>query len=265
MRTLDVKNPPKPLYRGCSLETRQVKKTKVSILSPQNETGDKVVLYFHGGGFVFGPIKEYWQAVSHIARLSQTPVWVVDYPKTPEHQQEEVMENALAVYEMAILDYDPKNIILMGDSAGGHILLTLCLSLKEKKLPLPGCLIPICPSVGAVHPEDPEVQAVDKRDFILAPGGLPGIGRWYFGDKKSNDPMVSPWKADLSGLPPIHCFIATDDILMPGERKFVQKAQEDGVAVNVYEGEGMCHIWVLFPVKEGKNARKKIANIIRDV
>lgn len=264
MRTLDVKNPPKRLYRGCSLETKEVLKTQVSILTPTSVQTEKVVLYFHGGGFVFGPIKEYWQAVSHIARQSQTPVWLIDYPKTPESQQDEVMENALAVYQLARESYDPSNILFMGDSAGGHILLTLCLLLRKKKIPLPGSLIPICPSVGPVDAEDPEVQAVNKRDFILDPGGLPNIGRWYFGEKLADPSMISPNKADLTGFPPIYCFVATDDILTPSIWKFIRKAEADGVAVKVYEGEGMCHIWVLFPVKEGKRARKEIAQIIQE-
>ena len=264
MRTLDVKNPSRSLYRGCTLESKQIMKTKVSILQPQEVLTEKVVLYFHGGGFVFGPIKEYWQSVTKIAKMSQTPIWVVDYPKTPEHQQDEVMENALAVYQTALGTYDPSQIIFMGDSAGGHILLTLCLILKEKGLPMPGALIPICPSVGSVYAEDPMVKAVNKRDFILDPGGLPAIGRWYFGEKSTEDPMVSPKKADLTGFPPIYCFLATDDILTPGIHTFVKKAQADGVDIEVYEGEGMCHIWVLFPVKEGKVARKEIARIIQE-
>lgn len=265
MRTLDVKHPSRSLYRGCTLETKRVMKTKVSILSPQQVSTEKVVLYFHGGGFVFGPIKEYWQSANKIAKMSQTPIWVIDYPKTPEHQQEEVMENALAVYQTALGAYEPQQIILMGDSAGGHILLTLCLMLKKQGLPMPSAIIPICPSVGSVHAEDPAVKAVNKRDFILDPGGLPGIGRWYFGEKSTEDPMVSPKKADLTGFPPTYCFLATDDILTPGIRTFIQKAQTDGVDTHVYEGEEMCHIWVMFPVGEGHKARKEIARIIREV
>jgi len=265
MRTLDVKLPAPKLYAGCTLERRQVLKSTVSILVPKGDTTDKVVLYFHGGGFVFGPIKEYWQSAAEIAAKSKTRVWVVDYPKTPEHQQPEVLENALAVYEAALETYTPTRILLMGDSAGGHISLTLTLLLKEQGMPLPGGLIPICPSVGTVHPDDPEVQAANKRDFILDPGGLSGIGKWYFGDMKSDDPMVSPWKADLAGLPPIHCFLATDDILTPVARKFVRNARDAGTPVEVYEGEGLCHIWVLFPIKEGKEARREIVRIIGEL
>ncbi|MEM6630769.1 MAG: alpha/beta hydrolase fold domain-containing protein [Bacteroidota bacterium] len=264
MRKLDVKNPAPSLYNGCTLDRRQVLNTTVSILTPKGSTTDKVVLFFHGGGFVFGPMKEHWQSAAQIAKWSQTRVWMVDYPKTPEHQQPEVMENAMAVYEAAQESFDPSRIIFMGDSAGGHILLTLCLKLKDAGRALPACLIPVCPSVGSAHEKDPEVMEVNKRDFILDPGGLPSIGRWYFGEMNSDDPMVSPWKADLRGLPPIHCFIASDDILMPSERKFVRKAREDGVKIDVYEGEGLCHIWVMFPVKEGRQARKEIANIIQD-
>ena len=260
-RRYDSHFPNRWVRHGCSVEQFQVQKNTVTILKPKRVKTKKILFFIHGGAFVYGPTAFHWEMLCDIAKQSGCVAWMVTYPKTPEYQVVEVVDNIIAAYQSALKRYDASRLVLAGDSAGGNLLLVLSLKAKELGLPQPAALIPICPLVDG-RLSNPEILAVDKREPLLNVQHLHVIRGWYLGRSSAMAPFVSPLFGDLSGLPPIYMFIATDDILMPDGRLFVEKAREQGTSIRVYEGKDMVHVWPIFPIPEAKQARKEMVRVL---
>lgn len=43
-----------------------------------------LILFIHGGAFVYGPAKHHWDSVKRLHSYNETTIWMIDYPKAPE-------------------------------------------------------------------------------------------------------------------------------------------------------------------------------------
>ena len=96
-----------------------------------------VILYIHGGGFVTESVESYNRVCWNLAKHTQHVVVAVDYPLAPEHrfprQVEDCYAAARAVFtDRSILNVEPEDITLMGDSAGGNITAALSLMARDR-------------------------------------------------------------------------------------------------------------------------------------
>ena len=99
---------------------------------------DKAILYFHGGGFRLGSVSSHRELIARVAGASGCRVLAINYRLAPEHRFPAPLEDTLAAYGW-MLDQGlrPENIALAGDSAGGNLVLTTMLGLRERGLPPP--------------------------------------------------------------------------------------------------------------------------------
>jgi acetyl esterase/lipase len=108
---------------------------------------------------------------------------------------------------------------------------------------------------------NPSIDAVD--DPWLTRTGLLEFAKLWRADLPPADPMVSPLRADLTGLGPLTVFSGTRDILNPDARLLVQKATAAGVDVDYHEQPGLVHVYPLTPTPEGRAARAVIVEQLR--
>ncbi|HCE7572152.1 TPA: alpha/beta hydrolase fold domain-containing protein, partial [Pseudomonas aeruginosa] len=104
------------------------------------------MLYLHGGAYLIGSPATHRAITTHLARRCAAEVCAVDYRRAPEHPFPAARDDALAVY-LALLEagHSPRRLLLAGDSAGGHLALSLALELKARGLPLPAGLLLFSP------------------------------------------------------------------------------------------------------------------------
>jgi acetyl esterase/lipase len=127
---------------------------------------------------------------------------------------------------------------------------------------LPSKVISISPIADGTM-SNPAIAAVDERDPTGARLGLFSTMKMYAGDIDLKDPRVSPINGSFRGFPPLYLFVASDDLLMPDQKLLALKAKSDNAPVEVIDGEGMFHIWVVVPfLKEGKRDWKKMISIL---
>ncbi|HCG0403071.1 TPA: alpha/beta hydrolase fold domain-containing protein, partial [Pseudomonas aeruginosa] len=154
--------PPMPValqrgvLRGLSLATRNaggVVRERRSLagvpcewLRPRGAEARRRVLYLHGGAYLIGSPATHRAITTHLARRCAAEVCAVDYRRAPEHPFPAARDDALAVY-LALLEagHSPRRLLLAGDSAGGHLALSLALELKARGLPLPAGLLLFSP------------------------------------------------------------------------------------------------------------------------
>ncbi len=104
---------------------------------PHNNKSKTVMLFLHGGGYAFhGAISKHFAQM--LAHEFSIPVFAPDYRLTPEHSHPAQLEDAIAAYEYLLnKGVKPDQLVVAGDSAGGHLALMLLLALQQKTCPNP--------------------------------------------------------------------------------------------------------------------------------
>jgi acetyl esterase/lipase len=263
LRKEDMPVPGKNLLSGNSTSTFKIRNTTITELSPTTGSAtDFLIIYCHGGAFVYGPTDLNWKALDQISKSTRTKAWMVNYPKAPETKIQEIALNIDEVYDQAIKSYDPSKIILIGDSVGGNLIISLMQRLIDAGKDHPKKIIAISPVMDASL-SNPEIDQIDKKDPMLSKSGVLSSKMMCAGDLDLKTPLISPLYGSFKGFPETHLFIAGKDIMMPDTRLAVQKMMRENVSVEVIEGKYMPHIWPLLPVlKEAKTAMAKIVEII---
>lgn len=254
--------PPKNFLRKFNITEKEMNGYCYYVLGPLKKKGKKHILFIHGGGYVYEIMILEWEFIGKLIDSLDCTITVPIYPLAPKHQNEEVFDMIVPIYQRIISEVNPKDVVIMGDSAGGGMSLSLAQLLKEKEMPQPKNIILISPALDMSF-SNPEIQEVEKLDPELATPALIDISKWYRGEKVTTDYMVSPIYGDFKGLGKISLFIGTHDILYPDAKKFKKMADEIGVKINYYEYPNMIHIWPLLLFPESKKATKQIIQIIK--
>ncbi|MDG1940502.1 MAG: alpha/beta hydrolase fold domain-containing protein, partial [Paracoccaceae bacterium] len=114
--------------------------------SGKNKKYKGVLLYIHGGAFIFGSPKTHQKLAARIAKEIDFKAALPDYRLAPENKYPCAVEDVITTYQ-AILSTGIKSsqIVLAGDSAGGTLVLELINHLLKKKLDLPAAAVLLSP------------------------------------------------------------------------------------------------------------------------
>jgi len=151
-----------------------------------------------------------------------------------------------AVYAKIISEYSDKQIIFMGDSAGGGLALGFALKIKNEDIKQPEQIILFSPWLD-VSMANPEIAKFDKCDKILSVHGLKIAGKNYAGNLGVTDYRVSPIYGEFSNLGRISIFVGTNEIFIADTRKLKHFMEERHISINYFEYPGMFHDWVIVP------------------
>ncbi len=223
---------------------------------------DRVVLYFHGGGYVMGSRNTHRGLAGRIARAARARVVLPEYRLAPEHPFPAAVEDATACWRWLLSEgHAPERMAIAGDSAGGGLTLATLLALKAAGDPLPACAVGLSPWTdleGTGQTAEPGAVA----DPMLTPEGLRSTGRQYAAADLRN-PFAAPLHGDLAGLPPLLLQVGTREILLSDSTRFAEKARAAGVDVTLQVEEGLIHVWQIFPdVPEAQIAVKRVGGFI---
>ena len=218
------------------------------------------VVYVHGGGYVHPLSADYWRLVRALVR-SPAEVLVPAYPLAPDATVDDVVPRLTALVRETAENGLPT--VLMGDSAGGALVLVLARRTAEDPIP-PARVVTLCPWLDAtLTVEETEVRRHEASDPMLAESGLRAAGRAYAGGRGPSDPEVSPVHLELDGLPPVDLFIGDRDILRPAVDVLADRARDARVDLHVHEVTAMFHVWMTRAVPEAQRTRKVLAELVR--
>ena len=218
------------------------------------------VVYVHGGGYVHPLSKDYWRLVRALVSVPAEVV-VVAYPLAPDATVDDVLPRLAEVARTAG-SAAPIPVVLMGDSAGGALALTLAATLRDDDSKTPVSVVGLCPWMDATL-DDEAVVELEASDPMLAESGLRAAGRWWSGPRHPSDPLVSPVHLDLTGLPPIDVFIGDRDILRPAVDELAEQARRVGADLTVHEVTSMFHVWMTRAIPEARRTRRELVQLVR--
>jgi monoterpene epsilon-lactone hydrolase len=223
---------------------------------------DRVVLYFHGGGYVMGSRNTHRGLAGRIARAAVARVLLPEYRLAPEHPFPAAIEDATACWRWLVSEgYAPDHMAIAGDSAGGGLALATLLALKAAGDPLPACAVGLSPWTD-LEGEGPTAEPGAVDDPMLTAEGLRSSGRQYAAADLRN-PLAAPLHGELEDLPPLLLQVGTREVLLSDSTRFAEKARAAGVEVTLEIEDGLIHVWHMFPdVPEAQSAIERIGAFI---
>jgi epsilon-lactone hydrolase len=207
---------------------------------------DGVLLYFHGGGFCFGSLRTHGQLIGALARATRARTFALDYRLAPEHPAPAAIDDALAAYRSLLAQgISPDRIVLAGDSAGGTMVLSTLLALRDNRDALPVAGVALSPWVdlGCSGGSFQRNAAFDVVGDVLCRLAA----ATYLAGADPRRPDRSPLFADLAGLPPLLLQAGEAEVLVDQIRVFARQAADACVEVRLHVYEDMVHVWHLQP------------------
>ncbi|MGC1440766.1 MAG: alpha/beta hydrolase, partial [Burkholderiaceae bacterium] len=175
------------------------------IYRPDDSDNLPVLVWFHGGGWVFGDLDSGELACREMAAQAQCAIVNVDYRLAPEHQFPVALEDCIAATHWVIenagkLSFDINRMAVGGDSAGGNLAASVAQHARDKGISLRKQLL-IYPVTQSSF-ESASYQA-NATDYFLSLESM----RWFWDNylpdhSQRQDPRVSPLHGQLHGLAP---------------------------------------------------------------
>ena len=212
-------------------------------VSAQTTIPEQVMLYLHGGAYVMGSCATYRRFAAALSRVTGLRVLVLGYRLAPENPFPAALEDAVAGYRWLLASgFKPQSIVLAGDSAGGGLVLSTLVTVRDAGDPLPAAAVLLSPWTDLAA-SGASYQTCAKRDRIIQLPWLVEQRRRYLGDQDVHTPLASPLYADLHGLPPLLIHVGSDEILLDDAAQLAERARQVGVNVTLFIGPGMWHVW----------------------
>lgn len=206
---------------------------------------ERVLVYFHGGGFVSGSKDTHRKVAAHLAKAAACRALIPDYRLAPEHTFPSQLDDARAVYDWLLAQgYQPSKIALAGDSSGGNIATAAALALKRDNRLLPGAIVAFSPwydmeANGETFESNAASDAAISRPLVQT------FGSMFLGRHSPTDPLANPLYADPAELPPIFLTCGSHETLQDNVERFAALARRAGVDVALQVEKGMQHVYQL--------------------
>jgi acetyl esterase/lipase len=210
---------------------------------PDDSPKDKVLLYLHGGGFVYGLTSLHMEMVAYLAKKMGMRSLMVDYRLGPKYPFPAALDDCVSAYCWLLKQgISAQQIGIAGDSAGGNLTLTTMMKLQSDGLPLPAAAACLSP-VADLTDRDSRSKS---NDPLLHPRAVKIYHRSYLADNDAHNPFISPVFGDWHGLPPLLVHAGEDEILRQDALRIAELAKAAGVEVRLEIYPRMWHVWQIF-------------------
>ena len=202
-----------------------------------------LILYLHGGGYVFGSPRTHRAMLAKLSQLTGLPACLPDYRKGPEHAFPAAVTDALAAYRA--VSGHPGGVVLGGDSAGGGLALALLLEILRLELPRPRGVILFSPLTDLTF-SGPSFTVNAAVDVMVPAERAEDLTELYLQGQDRAAPLASPLFGDFTGAPPVWAVAGDTEILRDDTTRLAERLRAQRVEVTCKIEHDLPHVWPLF-------------------
>lgn len=230
----------------------------------------RTLVFFHGGGFVFGDLDSLEWHCREIASFADCMVISVDYPLAPEHPFPAAPHSLYAstnwIYgHLERWKGDPDHFFIAGSSSGANLAAVVCMMIRDQGGAKVAGQVLLCPMVDA------NFETLSYRENAAGYGIARAQCIWFLSQyapdsKNYSNPLLAPLRAShFQDLPPALVVTAEFDPLRDEGRAFAKKLQEAGVAYQDLFYRGMTHGFSTLPLElpEKEDVLNKMKDFIQ--
>jgi acetyl esterase len=248
---------------------------RIRMYRPLGSRSDELLpglVYFHGGGWVFGDLDSHDPLCRELCNLARCAVVAVDYRLAPENRFPAAVEDAISairyVAQHAIaLGIDGARLAAGGDSAGGNLAAVAALTFRDQGGPELKLQLLIYP-VTDFSMEAPSYTRI-ANGFTFSKERMSYFrGLYLRGPEDAANWRASPLKVkDLSRLPPALLIAAGHDPLVDEGKAYADRLEAAGVPVTYTCYDGMVHGFVSMAgaIDAGHTAIAEAAAVLKRV
>ncbi|KAF2841149.1 alpha/beta-hydrolase [Patellaria atrata CBS 101060] len=275
-------SPHRTIMKQCTVTEREVEGLFIYDLEPKSPPAvfqqhkPYRIYYFGGGGWQMPPSSEHWKMGCELCmQLSDVTTSLVSYPLGPHSPAPVAFPQLLTMYRSLMRSaYEAgETVTLMGDSAGGNVILALTIeALRQHPDSLaPKSLFVICPSTDLTR-ENPAIRELEPMDPLLDYKSVLSSAKNWAGGWDRADPRVSPLFADIALLAAanvkVNGITAGYDVLSPDAILFRERCAKAGIQGKWLHWEKQMHCFVLawvYGLRESKEAKDWMIETLRKV
>lgn len=226
---------------------------------------NRIVMYMHGGGYVYGSVTSHRHLASEIGRAVGARALAVDYRLAPENPFPAAIDDTVCVFKALIEGgVDPRLIAFAGDSAGGGLAIATMIALRDAGIPQPSCAWLLSPftdmeATGRSYAEK------NLEDPAVAKSTIEFVAEAYLNGSDPRTPLASPIHADLRGIAPLLIFVGASEVLLDDSVELARVAGASHVRTRLEIWPNMVHIWPSYyrMLAAGRKAIEAGAEFIR--
>ena len=212
------------------------------IISPNAEK-EKIIFHLFGGGYVMGTIESRRWLPFLIGRASNNRALLIGYRLAPEHPFPAAIEDSITAYRWLLSKgISPQNIIFTGASAGGGLVISTLVRLRELNLPFPAGAVLLSPWTDLACTGESLTSNAEYEPGITIPV-LQGIAKLYYQDQSPQNSLISPLYANLEKLPPMLIHVGNIETLRDDSVRLADRAKNAGNDVLLKIWEDMPHVF----------------------
>jgi acetyl esterase/lipase len=254
--------------RGVELRAETAAGVEVLWVVPPESVRERVLLYFHGGGYKLGSVTSHRDLMARIGAAAGCRVLGVNYRLAPEARFPAPVDDAAAVYDWLIArDVQPSQVAVGGDSAGGGLAAALLLSLRDRGAALPVAAVLLSAwtdltAQGESYVTRARADPIHQRAMILA------TARQYLGPEgDASNPLASPLFGCLAGFPPVLLQVGDRETVLDDSTRFAARARAAGVRADLEVYPNMIHVFQQFAdeIPEARQAIASIGRFLREI
>jgi monoterpene epsilon-lactone hydrolase len=218
----------------------------VQRIRSSEQTPVGTILFLHGGAWCFETPRLHANLAARLALALNMESVIPHYRLAPEHPFPAGHQDCIKIWNGLLQEgVQPGKVILMGDSAGGALALSLLAHLRDGNLELPACALLMSPATDLASTGRSMIDNA-KSDDMFKPLNLMMFRHWYLGDISPTDPMASPYWGDFSGFPPLMFQVSGSELLLDNSVMAEKKARHQSVETQISIWPDMPHDFPLF-------------------
>ena len=231
----------------------------------------RVVMYMHGGAFLTCGAHSHGRLVTMLSKYADSPVLVVNYRRIPKHSVGMALDDCYDAYRwLRLKGYEPDQIVLAGDSAGGYLALELAGRLQDEGEE-PAAMVTMSPlfeldnEIRKTHPNMRSDVMFPPRAFAALVDLVKEAAERHIIDGHPEQ-IYEPLDHIEPGMPRTLIHVSGSEVLLSDARKAARLLAAAGVPVEVRVWRGQMHVFQLAApvVPEATRSLRQIGDYIRE-
>lgn len=232
-----------PIPAEAAFEPAQIGPIKGEWVRMAGVNANRLILYFHGGGYVAGSPETHRPLIARLCQAAQATAFSPAYRLAPEFGFPAGLRDGIDAYRYLLQrGVAPSSVVLAGDAAGGGLCFALLLAIRNAGLAMPAACVAMSPWAdlslsgwSMLHNAGSDAALSWELLFISA--------RHYLKKNSPADPYASPVFAKFHGFPPVMVHAGSLEILRDDASRIGERAADAGVPVSVEIYDGMQHVF----------------------
>ena len=218
----------------------------VEVIPAELASAEKIAVYTHGGAYVLNSAKAVIESAMFFAAETGLRVIAVDYTLAPHSKWQDTIDDVIGVFKaLAEQGFEPGDIVLYGDSAGGGLAAGVTLKMRDLGMDMPAALVLWSPWADISETGDTYVTLRDAEPFFTYEHVLGPAALAYADAKDHRNPYVSPVYGEFEkGFPPTLIQGGTKEIFLSNFIRLYQALDQAGQTVKLDIYEGMPHVFI---------------------